>query len=276
VPSVRGRPDSVPPGDVVEEVRRRVAEGHREVVLTGTQPGSYGYDRNGAGLAGLVRRLLNDTEVQRIRVSSLQPQELSERLFGLWDDSRFCPHVHMPLQSGSDRILRSMGRGYSIDRYRRAIDVLRAGVADVAITTDVIVGFPGEGDEDAAETQQFCIEAGFARVHVFPFSARPGTRALEMSPQVPRDTVRSRTNDMIKVSQRLDQAFKRKYVGLNRPVLWEEVRDVGGTEACSGLTDNYLRVFTRSDENLVNTITPARIDKIRNGDLWAEVNGVQP
>ena len=271
VPQVRGRARSVPPDVVLGEVRRRGEEGYREVVLTGTQPGCYGVDIKGASLAALLRGLLSKTRVERIRVSSLQPQELSPGLVELWNDPRLCPHVHMPLQSGSPPVLQRMGRLYAPEEYVKAVEMLRSSVPDIAITTDVMVGFPGETEADFEETFRLCRRLGFSGIHVFPFSPRPGTRATGMERHVPRSDLSTRVNRMLLLAKELESGFRRVSLGQVRPVLWEGTRKVNGRRAWSGLTDNYLRTFTSNAGDLANRITKAQLCEERDGALWAHV-----
>jgi len=272
VPQVRGRARSVPPDVVLDEVGRRVEEGYREVVLTGTQPGCYGVDiKKGASLVELIGGLLSKTRVERIRVSSLQPQELSPELLELWGDPRLCPHVHMPLQSGSAEVLQRMGRAYTPQDYMKAVEMLRSSVPDVAITTDVMVGFPGETEADFEESLLFCQRVGFSGVHVFPFSPRPGTRAARMERQVPPSNLSTRVDRMLFLAKELEGGFRRACLGQVRFVLWEGTRKVNGRGVWSGLTDNYLRTFTSSTGNLVNRIIKAQLWEERDGALWAHV-----
>lgn len=265
VPHVRGRARSLPPDSIVAEVKQRVAEGYREVVLTGTQPGCYGFDLAEGSLSGLIRRLLSETGVERLRVSSLQPQELGAELVALWSDPRLCPHVHLPLQSGSARVLRHMGRPYTLERYMKAVRMLRDSVPDIAITSDVLVGFPGEGEAEFEESLSFCEAVGFSKIHVFPFSLRPGTRAAGMEPKVSPAELSGRVARMLALSRQMGGRFRRASLGQVRPVLWEQTRKVNGERVWSGLTDNYQRAFTKDDGCLANRITPA--------ELCGEVDG---
>ena len=196
VPKVRGRERTIPPDLLVEQVTERVRQGYKEVVLTGTQLGSYGHELSGPNLKTMLERLLRETGVQRLRVSSLQPQEISEELLKLWEDRRMCPHFHMPLQSGSTPVLRRMRRRYTKDQYALAVEMVRAMVKGVAVTADVIVGFPGEEETHFQETLRFAGAMSFASIHVFPFSTRPGTSAAHMGPQVDAEAKRRRMADM--------------------------------------------------------------------------------
>ncbi|MFH1140440.1 MAG: tRNA (N(6)-L-threonylcarbamoyladenosine(37)-C(2))-methylthiotransferase MtaB, partial [Chloroflexota bacterium] len=180
VPKVRGRERSLRPDALVSQVRRLTDEGYQEVALTGTQLGAYGFDLPGVSLACLIRRLLEKTSVPRLRVSSLQPQEVSDDLLALWEDPRLCPHFHLPLQSGSAEVLKAMRRRYSPRQYVQAVETIRQRVARAAITTDIIVGFPGETTQQFQETHDLCQDVQFSGLHVFPYSPRPGTSAAHL------------------------------------------------------------------------------------------------
>ncbi|MFH1003455.1 MAG: MiaB/RimO family radical SAM methylthiotransferase, partial [Chloroflexota bacterium] len=166
VPLVRGAEASLPPDEVLAEVKERLAEGAREVVLTGTEIGAYQHE--GLDLKGLLERILAETGVVRLRLSSLQPGEITTGLLGLWDDGRLCRHFHLSLQSGSDGVLGRMQRSYTAGDYRRAVAFIGSRLSEVAVTTDVIVGFPGETAAEFEESFDFCRQTGFARIHVFP------------------------------------------------------------------------------------------------------------
>src|SRR5688572_7750741 len=183
IPKTRGRERSKTIAWVVEEVQKREAEGVNEVVITGTQLGHYGSDL-GIWLHDLMRALLMETSVPRIRMSSIQPQDLTEELIDLWSDPRLCRHFHLALQSGNPAVLQRMRRRYSQDEFRTAVRRLRDAIPYAAITTDVIVGFPGETDAEFEESFDFCREMGFAGIHVFPYSQRSGTVAYKLPGQV--------------------------------------------------------------------------------------------
>jgi threonylcarbamoyladenosine tRNA methylthiotransferase MtaB len=256
VPKVRGRERSMPPEAILAQIRRYVSEGYMEAVLTGTQLGSYGFDLPNINLAGLVRRVLAETDLVRLRVSSLQPQEMTDELLALWEDSRLCPHFHMPLQSGSDAVLKRMRRRYTARQYLDAVARARSELPDVSITADVICGFPGETEEQFEETLALCREVGFADFHVFPFSARPGTSAAHFDGHVDADTKARRVSTLMALAQEQATTFRDRLLGQTRPVLWEgREKDM----VWSGLTDNYVRVFCASDAPLLNRITPTRL-----------------
>jgi len=270
VPRTRGRERSVPVEEVVSAVRAREAEGVQEVVLTGTQLGAYrpahgadgGNGTVGSGPGVLLQALLAETAVPRLRLSSLQPQDITPELLSLWEDPRLCRHFHLPLQSGSDAVLSRMRRRYTVGDFRRALALIRKHVPDAAVTTDVIVGFPGETEADFEETRAFCGEAAFAGLHVFPYSRRPGTVAAcppLADDQVPASVKRERVRRLLALARDLRANFEECFRGRVMPVLWERARPTKGGLLWEGLTDNYIRVFTRSDADLWNRILPVRL-----------------
>jgi len=232
IPSTRGRQRSRPLDEVVEEVRSLVEAGYQEVVVTGVQISAYrwGDDR----LYELVRAILERTEVPRLRLTSIAPWDLDERLLELWSDRRLCRHLHLSLQSGSTGTLRRMRRPYTAESYLGVLDRVRSFIPGVAITTDVIVGFPGETAEEFEESLATVKAARFAKAHIFPFSSRPGTEAAELPGHVHPDEKKARMERMLAVADRAERDFWLEHVGRRETVLWER----GG----QGLTDNYLRV----------------------------------
>ena len=264
VPKVRGRERSIPLESLVHRVQCCVEEGFKEVVLTGTQLGSYGFDLPGTGLQDLVGSLLRRTTVERLRVSSLQPQEINPELLGLWENPRLCPHFHLPLQSGSDTVLKSMRRRYTGDRYRHTVDQLYRSIPHASVTTDLIVGFPGEGEAEFEETYQFCRDLDLADMHVFPYSARPGTTAAHMRPQPDPIEQKKRTRRMLELASEKAAYFRKRACGSARPVLWER-SDSRDDHVYFGLTDNYLKVRATWHEDLANRITQTRLLNEENG-----------
>ena len=254
VPLVRGREKSLPVGQVVAEVGHLVSSGVKEAVLTGTNIGSYNYD--GVGLKGLLERILAETDVTRLRLSSLQPQEISPELIGLWRDRRLCPHFHLSLQSGSDGVLGRMKRRYCVSEFQGAVSLIRVLVPNVAITTDIIVGFPGETEEEFEESYELCRQLQFARVHVFTYSPRQGTQAAYMSQPVGDKIKKQRSQKMLALAGESAQNFRQQFLGKVMPVLWEKQ---GGDGLWSGLTDNYIKVYARSDEDLTNKLLPVEV-----------------
>ena len=272
VPKVRGRERSISPDVLVDTVRQHVADGFREVVLTGTQLGTYGFEFPDVDLAGLLDRILAETDVPRLRVSSLQAHEISADLLTRWNDSRLCPHFHVPLQSGCDVVLRAMRRRYDTATFRQAVELIRRTIPDAGVTADIIVGFPGETEADHAESRAFAAEMWFADIHVFPYSQRPGTSAHHFQGQVEAADKRRRAAAMAEVKDAGFTAFRRGLIGQVRDVLWETARPVGDEGLrWRGLTNNYVRVETTSHAELGNRITPARLTGMVDGVMTAEL-----
>jgi threonylcarbamoyladenosine tRNA methylthiotransferase MtaB len=253
VPLVRGREQSLSTDGVISEIKQRIAEGDKEVVLTGTEIGAYKCE--GVGLSGLLKRILAETGIARLRLSSLQPPEITPELLELWPDERLCRQFHLSLQSGSDAVLQRMGRRYTTNDYKRAVEQIREAVPGVAITTDIIVGFPGESDDEFKESYDFAKQMRFARIHVFPYSPRPGTKAAAMPNHVGDKVKQERSRKMLALGRQAVRNFRKRFVGKTVMVLWE--KQTGGV--WSGLTDNYIRVFTKSDKDLTNKLVPVKL-----------------
>ncbi|OGO18870.1 MAG: tRNA (N(6)-L-threonylcarbamoyladenosine(37)-C(2))-methylthiotransferase MtaB [Chloroflexi bacterium RBG_16_50_11] len=262
VPLVRSREQNVAVDKILALIKGFVANGTREVVLTGTEIGAYNSD--GVNLEGLIKRILADTPVPRLRLSSLQPHQISEELISLWRDSRLCPHFHLSLQSGSDAVLVRMKRRYTVADYRQMVVLIREKVPGVAITTDVIVGFPSETDTEFQETLGFCRDMQFARIHVFPFSPRPGTEAASMPNQVSDAVKKERSNLMLALSKESVKAFQQHFIGKTMDVLWEKQSQ----GVWSGLTGNYIKVYARSSASLTNLITPVKLLKLYRDGVY--------
>ncbi len=261
VPLVRGPEKSVAVGEIIAQINEKVTHGYKEVVITGTEIGSYHDDE--INLIGLIKKILDETSIERLRISSLQPHHITPQLTELWHNRRLCPHLHLPLQSGSNNILRAMKRRYSIKEYGNAISLLRK-IPDVAITTDVIVGFPGESVDDFEESFNFYKYMNFARVHVFPFSLRPGTQAADMNGQINAMIKKQRSQLMITLAEQSAKKFKKKFLGEMRYVLWE--KEINGV--WSGLTANYIRVYAKNDRDLANKMTRVELEKLYKDGVW--------
>ena len=248
VPKVRGRERSITPERIVEKINQLEDIGCREVVFTGTQLGHYGFDLDaGIDLTYLLKSVLKETSMPRIRVSSLQPPEISHELLDVWVDDgarRICPHFHMPLQSGSDAILSRMRRTYSSPEFLDQVELVRQRVPDCGITTDIIVGFPGETDDDHEKSVFVMETAGFSDAHVFPYSPRPGTSAVHFDQQVDHSAKVERAQELRGIVDGSARAFRTSILNSVRPVLWE------GRRGRSGMTDNYVRVQMESDDQL--------------------------
>ncbi len=256
VPWTRGPGRSRAADDVLADIRRRVAAGHREVVITGTKLGSYGGNGGRAGLPGLVARILDQTTVERLRLSSVQPDDLTREFLSLWQDKRLCPHLHLPLQSGSEAVLRRMSRPYSPADFERAVSRAREAIPDLAITTDVLVGFPGETEGEFEEGRRFCDTMCFAGIHVFPYSRRPGTPAAGMPGQVLSEVKKRRSAAMMALGQAAAARFRSHFRGRTLAVLWEEAAADG---LWSGHAANHLRVYARSRADLGGKLVAVRL-----------------
>jgi len=279
IPFTRGMPRSTPTGGVLERVRARVAGGALEIVLTGTHMGKYGSDHaqrkratadpsEAPDLPVLVARVLAETAVPRLRLTSLEPTD-AVALLPLFAHplaaGRLARHLHLPLQSGCDATLARMRRDYDTAEYARIVAQVRDAVPDIGITTDVIVGFPGETEAEFAATCAFVENLGFLGVHVFPYSGRPGTPALTMPGGIDPPTRHARWERLTAIGAAGHGAFATAMLDRILAVLWETGDAAGGR----GLTDNYLRVQT-TQPVAPNTITPARITAFDAAGLWAE------
>lgn len=270
IPLARGRERSRPSSEIIAEIRDLVAAGHKEIVLTGVQLSAYGRDGAAgpkASLRDLVARILDQTGVARLRLSSLAPWTLNPSLLALWGDPRLCRHLHLSLQSGSDAVLRRMRRPYTTARYAGAVEMARGMIPDLAITSDVIVGFPGETEAEFQEGLRFVERMAFARLHVFRYSPRPGTKAASMPHQVPHDVKQARSQAMIELGRRSAERFRRQFLGRRLDVLWETREG----DRWTGFTDNYIRVTTESSLDLSNTITPVELMGLTEEGMWGRV-----
>jgi len=255
IPFVRGRSRSLPPDEVLAETRKLVDAGAKEIVLSGINLGSYGRDLSPrVDLADLVRRILDHTELEQLRFSSIEPQDITEDFIALVTASpRIAPHFHVPLQSGSDRVLRAMHRWYRAALYAERIQLIRDALPDAAIGADVIAGFPGETDEDFSATFDFITRLPFTYLHVFSFSARPGTKAADLSSPVTASVTRDRARALRALGQQKAAAFRKLQAGRNVRAL---TLARGGDTWTEALTGNYLKV---------------RVEGRRPANVWCEV-----
>lgn len=271
VPKVRGREKSIPSETLINQINELVSEGYLEVVLTGTQLGSYGFDLPGSSLPQLIQRILQETDIPRLRVSSLQPQEINTHLLDLWANERLCPHFHIPLQSGCDKILNAMRRRYTAQQFYDSVEFIRDNVPNVAITGDLIVGFPGETDSDFNETLESVSNIFFSNLHVFPYSKRPGTSATylidHVSPIVKKERI-TVLNEIVKASF---TNFRNKFLNTNQRVLWETHKVHNEESYWKGITENYIRVQTKTTRDIRNTITDAELQSLEDDYVWATI-----
>jgi len=268
---------------IIAEVQQLAASGVQEAVLTGVHLGSYGRDlaaEQRTDLKELVTAILTHTDIRRLRLSSLEPWELAEGFFELWAQwpQRLCPHLHLPLQAGTDKQLRQMARRCTVASYRQLVANARAAIPDLIVTTDLITGFPGESAADFAEGLAFVAEQRFAHAHIFPYSSRAGTAAAKFGSQVPTAEKKARGQQLRRIIETTGQAERQRFVGTTRPVLWEGVGQPLTDEPghrWSGLTDNYLRVTAVApvDIDLHNCCLPVRLVTVEGEALLGKLLG---
>lgn len=270
IPFARGRVRSRMPEDICNEIRGLVASGYREFVLTGIHISSYGvdfedhklrealehethggekvrYGKENSLLLGLILQIHRIEGVERIRLGSLEPQIVTEEFAGtLGSLEKICPHFHLSLQSGCDATLRRMNRKYTTEEYRTGVNRLRAYFEKPAITTDVIVGFPGETEEEFAETEAYLKEIRFFEMHIFPYSARKGTVAAGMQDQINGETKKRRSHMLLELEKGQSLAYRRQFVGAEEEVLFEEQKKIGGESYIIGHTTRYVKVAKRN------------------------------
>jgi threonylcarbamoyladenosine tRNA methylthiotransferase MtaB len=278
VPYARGRLRSAASDHVVDRVQSLVEAGVREVVLTAVHMGTYGQDLEPpTTLRRLVRRVLDETGVERLRLSSIEPEDFDDGLLPLFSDPRMCRHFHLALDSGCDATLRRMRRRYVAADYAGLLRRIRAAVADVAITTDVMVGFPGETGEEFATSRAFVEAQDFAAIHVFPYSSRRRTTASKLPGHVDPLEKHRRTEVMLELAARSARLFRERFLGRTLTVLYEgSIATSGDAPTWTGLTDNYLRVRVRSDAPLTNLVVATRLDGVGDDALEGTLVGPVP
>jgi threonylcarbamoyladenosine tRNA methylthiotransferase MtaB len=265
----RGKGRSIPARAVTQDIRRALAGGGKEIVLTGVHLGSWGQDfEKPAELRDLLEMILEIPEISRLRLSSLEPWDLNEGFFSLWQEQRMCRHLHLPLQSGCAATLRRMARKITPDSFAHLVETARAVVPEMAVTTDIIAGFPGESEQEFKETLEFVQRMNFAGGHVFTFSARPGTAAAQYPQQVPSGLRKERNAILRQALAESAERYRRSYVGQVVAVLWEASGGLGPQGwNMEGLTDNYLRVSAISPDKLWNQFSQVRLDALNEAGL---------
>ena len=265
----RGPGRSLPVEAILADIRAALAGGAQEVVLTGVHLGSWGQDfENPRKLRDLIETVLTEAPIIRLRLSSLEPWDLDDDFFTLWQDQRLARHLHLPLQSGSAATLRRMARKTTPNDFARLVAAAREHIPEVAITTDVIAGFPGESESEFNESLAFVSQMNFAGGHVFTYSARPGTAAARMPDQVPSAIRKERNVLLREVFEQSATLYRSRFVGKQLAVLWESASRVEADRwRISGLTDNYLRVTAQAPRQLWNQITPVQLTGLGDGGL---------
>lgn len=255
IPLVRGRERSLPLKQIIAMAKQKEQEGYHEIVLTGTHIGHYGLDLEPAlSIRTLVDAILEATHDIRIRISSIEPEMFDLALYEIFGYDRVCPHIHLCLQSGSDTVLSLMGRRYTTKEFQIIVQKVREVRPDIAITTDVIVGFPGEKEEHFQETKQYIERIAFAKLHVFPFSVRPQTRAGYMTDMIDMETIQERSRILQQLSEKLETAYATSYIGQSVDVVFEN--------EYKGISGNYLEVYV-SDPHEPRTLSTVTITKVK-------------
>lgn len=273
IPYARGPIRSRKPQDIIAEVRELSINGYTEIVLTGIHLASYGRDLKTTSLLDIIKSLNEIEGIQRIRLGSIEPTTITEEFVkAAGEMPRLCPHYHLSLQSGCDRTLKAMNRKYTCEEYEKSVALLKTFIPDVAITTDIMVGFPGETEEDFEHSLEFAEKMGFAKIHVFKYSPRKGTPAAEASEQVAPEVKEARSEKMLALSDSLEERYLCNYIQRDMEVLFEqESHEMKG--CMEGLTKNYIRVAAQGGPELSGKLLGTRLKKVKGslfeGDiLW--------
>lgn len=269
----RGASHSVPLEDILRDIQAALNAGTKEIVLSGVHLGAWGRDfKENKGLAYLINTILKELPVIRLRLSSLEPWDLDEEFFSLWHDERLCRHLHLPLQSGSAATLRRMVRKTTPDSFANLVEMIRRNIPDIAITTDIIIGFPGETGDEFNESLSFVEQMKFAGGHVFNYSARPQTAAAKLTQITSNAERKNRSLEMRSVLLKSGSEYQQRFLNKTLSVLWEGnwVKD-GDRYRMEGLTDNYLKVRAMANANLWNELSQVRIEKAENEYLSGSI-----
>ncbi len=265
IPFVRGKQRSKDSDEVLKEAEMLVLNGHKEIVLTGIHTGSY--NSNGKDLTDLIHEMSKIEDLSLIRISSIEITELNEKfLKELKNNNKIANHLHVPLQAGTDKILKLMNRKYDLDYYENKIKEIRSIRPDISISTDLIVGFPNESEEDFASSYEFCKKINFSKIHVFPYSVRTGTKASLMDNQVEESCKKLRSEKIGDLSKLLEEKYAKRFIDKEVDVLIEEVKD----NYSVGHTSNYLKV-TINDILDKNTFYKVKIIKVLQDDIYGDV-----
>lgn len=263
----RGDARSRPLADVIADINSALAGDSKEIVLTGVHLGSWGQEMN-HHLRDLVKAILRETDVQRLRLSSLEPWDLDADFFSLWNDKRLMPHLHLPLQSGSESTLRRMARKTTPASFRQLVQAARDVMPQAAITTDIIAGFPGETEEEFAETLSFVKEIRFTGGHVFSYSSRPGTGAAKMKGQVKPELRKKRNHILQEAIEESAKMYREQFIGHKMSVLWESTTEYGEYGwRMEGWTGNYLRVSANAPSPRWNQVDEVALQEVDGGLL---------
>jgi len=260
--------------EVVEEINALHAQGIQEAIITGVHLGGYGSDISN-NLVGLIQAILDRTEIPRLRMGSLEPWELPDGFFELFKNQRLMPHLHLPLQSGSDSVLRRMARRCKTAEFAEMVAEARATIPHFNITTDIIVGFPGETENEWQESYDYINNIGFGHIHIFSYSPREGTKAAGLAGQISNEVKKQRSKQLHELAESMKQAFIAENIGTDAVVLWEGQSEAleNGQTRYFGYTPNYLRVACDVDSGMIleNKILPAKLLRAESGFVAAEL-----
>nr|CAA6830871.1 MAG: tRNA-t(6)A37 methylthiotransferase [uncultured Thiotrichaceae bacterium] len=260
----RGEERSRLEADIIDEINQLSQQGIQEIVLTGVHVGGYGSDLESSSLYSLVQRVLAETDIPRIRFASVEPWDLPDNFFALFSDTRLMPHMHLPIQSGADSVLRRMARRCKTSEFTSLLEQARRDVPGFNVTTDIIVGFPGEIEEEWAETMAYVEQTGFGHIHIFTYSVREGTKAARLDNRVAESVRKQRSQALHQLAEQLKQNWFAEQLGQSADVLWERRKEEGGQVFYSGYTPNYCKVIAQTDISvaLENQITPVYLDSL--------------
>lgn len=251
IPYTRGRIRSKDPKEVIQEIQNLAEDGFQEVVLTGIHLSSYGKDLGNITLLDIIKKIQKIDGIQRIRLGSLEPRIITEEFVReLKECDKVCPHFHLSLQSGCDETLRRMNRRYNTEEYEKALMILRKYYEHPALTTDVIVGFVGETEEEFEKTREYLEKINLYEMHIFKYSVRKGTRAEKMEGHLPEDIKNRRSGVLLEMTRRHKKDFEQWYVRKAQKVLLEEIIEIDGTKYIQGHTERYVKVAVKFDNNL--------------------------
>lgn len=279
IPYARGRVRSRREEDILSEVNLLVSNGYKEIVLNGIHLSSYGADEQnkdfinleGKPLLGIIEKINAIDGVERIRLGSLEPRIITEEFVStLRTYEKVCPHFHLSLQSGCDDTLKRMNRKYTTNQFLEGCNILRNYYKNPALTTDVIVGFPGETEEEFAITKEFLDKVAFAQMHIFKFSVRKGTRAERMTPQIPEQTKNERSNVLLQLNKKMQTMYHKNFYQQKEPVLFEEYTNIAGTDYTIGHNERYVKIAVPKEvtsDTWLNQIIPVTVEKNLTDDI---------
>ncbi|MGI6686260.1 MAG: tRNA (N(6)-L-threonylcarbamoyladenosine(37)-C(2))-methylthiotransferase MtaB [Bacillota bacterium] len=270
IPYARGPMRSRPMHRVLEKAGELIKAGYKEIILTGIHTGAYGVDLiPQIDLADLVKKLVELPGLNRLRISSLDPNEINDQLLDIMAGSSvMCPHLHIPLQSGDDHVLRRMKRVYNTAQYQELVDEIRRKIPGIALTTDIMVGFPGETEAEFMHTYDFLEKIAFAGLHVFKYSPRKGTPAATFPDQVSPEIKEERSNKLIQLGRRLLKNYAENYLGKTIEVLVEQTTDLNGEKYWEGHSGNYLNIVFPSGQDLKGQLVNVRLERFQNNRVF--------